>query len=91
MRTSQTRLLAPARSGAPLVFDDEAARYATKVNEVRTDAVLAAKFEAVETPGSEVLPELALLVSRFSTQSAATLARQFVGQHDNRALTRAEK
>jgi hypothetical protein len=29
----------------------------------RTDAVPAAKFETAETPGSQVLPELALLVS----------------------------
>jgi hypothetical protein len=76
---------------ASVNFDDEAVRDATKVNEVRPDAVPATKFETAETPGSEVLPELTLLVSRFSTQSAAALARQFVvREHDNRVLTRAE-
>jgi hypothetical protein len=75
---------------ASVKFDSEAVGDATKVNEVKPDAVLAAKFETAETPGSEVLPELALLVSRFKTQLAATLARQLVvSRHDNRALTRA--
>ena len=75
----------------PVNFDDQAVGDTTKVNEVRTAAVLAAKFETAETLGSELLPELALLVSRLSTQSTATLARLLVvGRHDNRALTRAE-
>jgi hypothetical protein len=52
---------------SPVNFDDQAVCDTTKVNEVRSDAVLAAKFEPAETPGSAVLPELALLVSRLST------------------------
>ena len=39
----------------PANFDDQALCDTTKVNEVRTDAVLAAKFEPAEAPGSEVL------------------------------------
>ena len=39
----------------PVNFDDQAVGDTTKVNKVRTDAVLAAKFEPAEAPGSEVL------------------------------------
>jgi hypothetical protein len=66
----------------PVNFDGQAVCDTTKVNDLRTDAVLAVKFETAETPGSAALPELVLRVSRVSTQSAATLARRLVvGRH----------
>jgi len=50
---------------------------AAEVSEVSTKAVLATKFESREALGSEMFPELALLVGGLGTKPPAAITRGF--------------
>jgi len=55
-------------------FDNQASRDAAEIGEVGTNAVLAAEFESRKALGSEVLPQLVLLIRAFSPKPPASIA-----------------
>jgi len=67
-------------------FDNQMPRDAAEVGKVGANPVLPAEFESAQALGSEVRPQLPLLVSRLGTKTAASIARSFVyGTHKSRA------
>ncbi len=57
-------------------FDNQVLRDAAEIDKVRTNPVLAAEFEPATALGSEVRPQLALLVSGLGTKTPASIARR---------------
>ena len=70
-------------------FDNQALREAAEIGEVRTNPMLSAEFEFAEALGSEVFPQLPLLIRRLGTKPPAAIARSFVLGIHNRALQKA--
>ncbi len=58
-------------------FDNQVLLDAAKVSEVSTKPVLPTKFESRKALGSEMFPELALLVSGLGTKPPAAITRGF--------------
>src|SRR5713101_3434361 len=58
-------------------FDNQVLLDAAEVSEVSTNPVLPAKFESPEGLGSEMFPELALLVRGLGTKPPAAITRGF--------------
>jgi hypothetical protein len=70
---------------AAVEFDNQVPRDAADIGAVRTDPVRSAEFESPEALGSEVLPQLPLLIGRLGTKPSAAAARSFVLRIHNRA------
>jgi hypothetical protein len=70
-------------------FDNQALLDAAEIGEVQTDPVLSAEFESPEALGSEMLPQLPLLIRRLATKPSAAIARSFVLGIHNRAPQKA--
>ena len=67
-------------------LDNQVLRDAAEIGKVGTNPVLSPEFESATALGSEVRPQLPLLVSRLSTKTPASIARSFVvGSHESRA------
>ncbi|HXR36280.1 MAG TPA: hypothetical protein VN754_10050 [Candidatus Binataceae bacterium] len=59
-------------------FDNQVLRDAAEIGKVGTSPMLAAEFEPATALGSEVRPQLALLVSGLGPKTPAAIARSFV-------------
>jgi len=59
--------------------DNQVPRDAASVGKVGTNPVLPAEFESAQALGSELRPQLALLVSRLGTKMPASIARSYSG------------
>jgi len=67
-------------------FDNQVLPDAAEIGKVGTNPVLPSEFESAAALGSEVRPQLPLLVSRFGTKTPPSIARIFVfGTHKLRA------
>jgi hypothetical protein len=64
-------MLLPLRMLTAIDLDDQVPFETTEICEVRTNAVLPAKFEAAEALGSEVLSQLPLLLRRLGAKTPA--------------------
>jgi len=70
-------------------FDNQALRDATAIGSVRSDPVPSAEFESPKALGSEVLPQLPLLIGRLGRKPSAAIARRSVLGIHNRAPQKA--
>ncbi len=66
-------------------FDNPVARDAAEICEVWTNVVLPAEFESRKALGSEVRPQLPLLIPTLSPKAPAWIAQRFVIGTHNRA------
>ena len=66
-------------------FDNPVARDAAEICEVWTNVVLPAEFESRKALGSEVRPQLPLLIPTLSPKAPALIAQRFVIGTHNRA------
>ena len=56
-------------------FNNQVLRDAAEIGKVGTNPVLPSEFESATALGSEVRPQLPLLVSRFGTKMPASIAQ----------------
>ena len=68
-----------------LEFDNPVARDAAEICDVWTNVVLRAEFESRKALGSEVLPQLPLLIRTLSPKAPVLIAQRFVIGTHNRA------